>query len=80
MNSIFFRPAVYLPLKLMKVKGAIHIGAHEAEELDHYISCGVKKIIWVEALPGKQKILEKSYQIMQKCILVILQPEKKIVI
>ena len=77
MNSIFFRPAVYLPLKLMKVKGAIHIGAHEAEELDHYVSCGLKKIIWVEALPGKQKILEKSYQIMQKCILVILQPEKK---
>lgn len=60
MNSIFFRPAVYLPLKLMKVKGAIHIGAHEAEELDHYVSCGVKKIIWVEALPEKQKILEKK--------------------
>ena len=46
MISIFFEPPGYLPLKLMKVKGAIHIGAHEAEELDHYVSCGVKKTLF----------------------------------
>lgn len=60
MKSIFFSPAVYLPLKLMNVKGAIHVGAHEAEELDNFVSCGIKKIIWIEALPEKQKILKSK--------------------
>lgn len=31
------------------VMGVIHIGAHKAEELEGYESCGISKIIWVEA-------------------------------
>lgn len=31
------------------IRGAIHIGAHKAEERDAYIDAGVENIIWVEA-------------------------------
>jgi FkbM family methyltransferase len=31
------------------VTGAIHLGAHKAEELEGYHTCGITRIIWVEA-------------------------------
>ena len=31
------------------VTGVIHLGAHNAEELEGYTSCGIERIIWVEA-------------------------------
>ena len=34
------------------VTGALHIGAHAAEELPGYLSCGIDSIIWVEANPN----------------------------
>lgn len=34
-------------------KGAIHIGAHKAEELEGYHSIGVNTIVWIEANPNK---------------------------
>jgi FkbM family methyltransferase len=34
------------------VRGIIHIGAHEAEELDHYVSHGIRRVLWVEANPN----------------------------
>jgi FkbM family methyltransferase len=37
------------------VKGALHIGAHECEELSFYISMGIKRnqIVWIDAMQNK---------------------------
>jgi len=32
----------------LDINGVIHVGAHKAEELDDYLSIGVKNIIWIE--------------------------------
>jgi FkbM family methyltransferase len=46
---------MFIPLKYLKEKynlnleNILHVGAHEAQELDDYILCGAKKIHWVEA-------------------------------
>lgn len=46
---------MFIPLNLLKEKynlnleNILHVGAHEAQELNDYISCGAKKIHWVEA-------------------------------
>jgi len=32
----------------LDINGIIHVGAHKAEELDDYLSIGVKNIIWIE--------------------------------
>ena len=34
----------------IEVKGIFHVGAHECEEMDAYIQCGISKddIVWVE--------------------------------
>ena len=60
MSSIIFPPAGYLPLGLMGIKGAIHVGAYEAEVLEDYLACGINKIIWIEPLPDKQKIIRRK--------------------
>ena len=31
------------------VTGVLHLGAHNAEELEGYTSCGIERVIWVEA-------------------------------
>ena len=41
----------YLKDHKVKITGAIHVGAHRAEELDEHTALGAKKIIWVEANP-----------------------------
>ena len=51
-NSLIFYPK--------KVKGIIHIGAHELEEMNDYLNRGVKKIIWVEANPEKYEFIKKT--------------------
>jgi FkbM family methyltransferase len=33
----------------LNLENILHVGAHEAQELDDYILCGAKKIHWVEA-------------------------------
>lgn len=46
----------------------LHIGAHEAEELDLYISNGWKDVVWVEAIPEKYEIVKhkiSSYENMK---------------
>ncbi len=43
-----------------KIKGIIHIGAHELEEMNDYLNRGVKKIIWVEANPEKYEFIKKT--------------------
>jgi FkbM family methyltransferase len=46
---------MFIPLNSLKEKynlnleNILHVGAHEAQELDDYILCGAKKIHWVEA-------------------------------
>jgi|15BtaG_2_1085339.scaffolds.fasta_scaffold00116_9 FkbM family methyltransferase len=35
----------------LEFKNIIHIGAHKAEELNDYVSAGIKKVVWVEANP-----------------------------
>jgi len=46
---------VIISLKYLKEKynlnltNILHVGAHEAQELDDYIQCGAKKIHWIEA-------------------------------
>lgn len=47
-------------LLLSKIKGIIHLGAHEAQELDDYIKQKITNIIWVEANPNKYELLEKK--------------------
>ncbi len=42
-----------------KVKGIIHIGAHNLEELPEYLKGKVKKIIWIEANPEKYNFIEE---------------------
>lgn len=53
-----------IPFKLIpnlknNIKGILHIGAHELEELPQYLSKGVKNIIWIEANPQKYEFLER---------------------
>jgi FkbM family methyltransferase len=38
-------------------KGILHIGAHELEEMESYLSLGVNNIIWVE---GNQDLVDKN--------------------
>lgn len=33
----------------IKKKGVIHIGAHMAEEIQEYINCGIKNVLYIEA-------------------------------
>lgn len=38
----------------IKVKGVLHIGAHECEELSFYHRMGISdKIVWIDAIPSK---------------------------
>lgn len=41
--------------KKIKLKGCLHIGAHECEELINYNNLGIKtdNILWIEALHSK---------------------------
>jgi FkbM family methyltransferase len=37
----------------LKIKGILHVGAHECEELETYYSRGVYNIVWIDAIPEK---------------------------
>lgn len=41
--------------KKIKLKGCLHIGAHECEELNNYNNLGIKtdNIVWIDAIPSK---------------------------
>lgn len=58
-----------IPINLIpkkNIKGILHIGAHEAEELDSYLKRGFENIIWVEANPQKYEFLEKKIESFPK--------------
>ena len=42
------------------VRGIIHIGAHELEELPDYLKRNVRRIIWIEANPDKYNLIEEK--------------------
>jgi hypothetical protein len=45
----------------IQVKGALHIGAHECEELSFYTKLGIyKNIVWIDAI--KEKVIEAKYK------------------
>ena len=57
----------------MKIKGIMHIGAHNCEEMEKYNKIGVKKenIIWIEANPyivQRMKQKDKELRIIQGLI------------
>jgi len=54
-------------LKTIQVKGVLHIGAHDCEELSFYSSIGCSNILWIDALQ------EKVDQNIQKGITNIFQ-------
>ena len=60
-NDLFFIPR--------KVKGIIHIGAHELEELQDYLNGNVRRIIWIEANPDKYNFIEKKIKRFKKMTL-----------
>ena len=51
-------PFCYLPLD--RIRGIIHIGAHECEELDSYIQDADRPVIWIEANPEKIPVIQKK--------------------
>ena len=44
----------------VKPTGVLHVGAHEAEELDAYMKANWAPITWVEVQPSKLEILERK--------------------
>ena len=47
----------------LNIKGILHIGAHECEELKSYKKCGVNPntVYWVEAMPNKVELMKKKH-------------------
>mgnify|MGYP000856639050 FL=1 len=41
----------------LNIRGVLHIGAHYGEELDFYLACGVKHMLFVEPLPDNYRHL-----------------------
>lgn len=46
-------------LPTAKIRGIIHVGAHDAEELDVYKAYGITRVVWIEANPDKAALLSK---------------------
>ena len=51
------------------IRGIIHIGAHQLEELPEYLNHKLDKIIWVEANPYKYEYIEKIIKNYDQMIL-----------
>ena len=51
-----------------KIKGIIHIGAHELEELPDYLRKKIRKIIWIEANPKKSSLIKKRLYMHKEMI------------
>jgi FkbM family methyltransferase len=57
-------PLYYLVQKYnIQFKGILHVGAHECEEINKYLSyLPIDKMLWVEALPHKVELCKQRYQ------------------
>lgn len=49
--------------------GVIHIGAHNAEELEFYLDHELDEVIWIEANPSKWELIERKIEEFPKMIL-----------
>ena len=52
-----------------KVKGIIHIGAHNLEELQDYLKGNVTRVIWIEANPEKYNFIEEKLKKLENMVL-----------
>jgi len=57
-------PLEYLEKKYkMEIKGVLHVGAHECEEIKYYErNVSREKILWIEALSDKVELCKKRYK------------------
>jgi FkbM family methyltransferase len=50
----------------LQVGGVLHVGAHECEEAEAYVSEGVKDVVWLEAIPDlAEKQRRRGHQVYQ---------------
>ena len=65
---------------ILNSEGVLHLGAHEGQEAAYYFKLGVK-VIWIEALPEKHKILLHNISKFsnQKSILALLGSKKGLI-
>lgn len=57
----------------LNLRGVLHLGANEAQEADTYDKCGIKKMVFIEALPDiceKARLRVQSYnaEVIQACL------------
>lgn len=59
----------------LKIKGILHVGAHECEELTDYLKNGIsnQNIFWVEAMPDKVELIKNNPQIQ---VLIVIDADK----
>jgi len=48
-------------LRLIAKQGIIHVGAHEGQEVKHYLSAGFKNVILIEANPSWFRVLRSKF-------------------
>lgn len=60
-------PFRYMPVSL--IKGIIHVGAHEAEELSDYLQAGIDRVAWIEANPAKWPLLDEKLTAFPKMMM-----------
>ena len=49
----------------LKIKGMLHIGAHECEELRDYLKLKIKNVVWIEAMKDKVNFIKNKYPNLQ---------------
>lgn len=52
----------------LKIKGIVHVGAHEGAETVNYVSENIQNVILIEANPYRFENLKKSIQIGRYCV------------
>jgi len=60
-------PFRYMPASL--IKGILHVGAHEAEELPDYLKAGIDRVAWVEANSAKWPLLDEKLAAFPKMMM-----------
>ncbi|QFZ92694.2 FkbM family methyltransferase [Synechococcus elongatus] len=48
------------------IRGIIHVGAHEAQEVTEYVSQGITHVIWIEANPAMHSFIRAKIQPWQE--------------
>lgn len=64
------------------IRGIIHVGAHDAEELDDYSKIGISNIVWIEGNPHLTDTLIERFKDDENIIVlneIVLDEEKEVV-